>query len=161
MGWFGSRKQYFSYRHDMHAHLLPGLDDGVKTLEEAVKLVEKMRKLGIEHFSLTPHVAYPAMPNSIEDIQTTLAILKKACPEVPIEAGAEYRVGEEVFQLAEEGKMLPFYQQYILIENSFLAESIHLESLIFLLRAKGYVPVLAHPERYKFCLLYTSPSPRD
>ena len=65
MGWFGSRKQYFSYRHDMHAHLLPGLDDGVKTLEEAVKLVEKMRKLGIEHFSLTPHVAYPAMPNSI------------------------------------------------------------------------------------------------
>lgn len=150
MGWFGSRKQYFSYRHDMHAHLLPGLDEGVKTLEEAVKLVEKMRKLGIEHFSLTPHVAYPAMPNSIEDIQTTLAILKKACPEVPIEAGAEYRVGEEVFQLAEEGKMLPFYQQYILIENSFLAESIHLESLIFLLRAKGYVPVLAHPERYKF-----------
>ena len=39
-----------------------------------------MRKLGIEHFSLTPHVAYPAMPNSIEDIQTTLANLKKACP---------------------------------------------------------------------------------
>ena len=150
MGWFGSHKQYFSYRHDMHAHLLPGLDDGVKTLEEALKLLEKMRGLGIERFSLTPHVAYPAMPNTGEDIQTALAILQKARPDIPIEAGAEYRVGEEVFQLAEEGKMLPFYQQYILIENSFLAESIHLESLIFLLRSKGFIPVLAHPERYKF-----------
>lgn len=150
MGWFGSHKQYFSYRHDMHAHLLPGLDDGVKTLEEALKLLEKMRGLGIERFSLTPHVAYPAMPNTGEDIQTALAILQKARPDIPIEAGAEYRVGEEVFQLAEEGKMLPFHQQYILIENSFLAESIHLESLIFLLRSKGFIPVLAHPERYKF-----------
>lgn len=150
MGWFGGHKQYFSYRHDMHAHLLPGLDDGVKTLEEALKLLEKMRGLGIERFSLTPHVAYPAMPNTGEDIQTALAILQKACPDIPIEAGAEYRVGEEVFQLAEEGKMLPFHQQYILIENSFLAESIHLESLIFLLRSKGFIPVLAHPERYKF-----------
>ena len=109
-----------------------------------------MRGLGIERFSLTPHVAYPAMPNTGEDIQTALAILQKARPDIPIEAGAEYRVGEEVFQLAEEGKMLPFYQQYILIENSFLAESIHLESLIFLLRSKGFIPVLAHPERYKF-----------
>ncbi|WP_298612740.1 CpsB/CapC family capsule biosynthesis tyrosine phosphatase [uncultured Odoribacter sp.] len=150
MGWFRGHKQYFSYRHDMHAHLLPGLDDGVKTLEEALKLLEKMRGLGIERFSLTPHVAYPSMPNTGEDIQTALAILQKARPDIPIEAGAEYRVGEEVFQLAEEGKMLPFHQQYILIENSFLAESIHLESLIFLLRSKGFIPVLAHPERYKF-----------
>lgn len=150
MGWFGGHKQYFSYRHDMHAHLLPGLDDGVKTLEEALKLLIKMRGLGIERFSLTPHIAYPAMPNTKKDIQTALAILQEACPDIPIEAGAEYRVGEEVFQLAEEGKMLPFHQQYILIENSFLAESIHLESLIFLLRSKGFIPVLAHPERYKF-----------
>lgn len=148
--WWKRNKQYFSYRHDVHAHLLPGLDDGVKTEEEAIAVVEVMKSLGIGHFSLTPHVAFPSMPNTEEHIQSTLSALQKVLPGLTLEAGAEYRVGEEVFLRAKEGKLLPFYQQYVLIENSFQGESVYLDQLIFLLQAKGYIPVLAHPERYSY-----------
>ena len=49
MDWFKRKdKQYFSYDHDIHSHILPGLDDGVKRVEDSVVIVKKMLELG-EH----------------------------------------------------------------------------------------------------------------
>lgn len=148
--WWKKKEQYFSYRHDVHAHLLPGLDDGVRTVEEAVGIIEEMKSFGIESFSLTPHVAYPAMPNTEKHIQETLKELQSLLPEVRIEAGAEYRVGQEVLARAERVEVLPFFQQYVLIENNFQGESVYLDQMIFVLQTQGFTPVLAHPERYPY-----------
>lgn len=148
--WWKQRKQYFKYRQEVHAHLLPGLDDGVKSLNEAVTVVGKLRGLGIEHFSLTPHIAFPHVANGKEAIGTALKALRQACPEVFLEAGAEYRITEEVVKLAGQNEILPFHQRYVLIENSFAGESVYLKQVIFLLKNKGFLPVLAHPERYLY-----------
>lgn len=148
--WWKQCKQCFRYRQEVHAHLLPGLDDGVKTLEEAVEIVGKLKSLGIEHFSLTPHIAFPHIPNTRKTIGEALKLLQEACPQIILEAGAEYRVTEEVVKLGEQTELLPFHKHYVLIENSFLGESVHLKPLIFLLRSKGFIPVLAHPERYLY-----------
>lgn len=148
--WWKQRKQCFRYRQEVHAHLLPDLDDGVKTLEEAIEIVGKLKSLGIERFSLTPHVAFPHIPNNRKTIGEALKLLQEACPGLVAEAGAEYRVTEEVVKLGEQSEILPFHKHYVLIENSFLGESVHLKPLIFLLRSKGFIPVLAHPERYLY-----------
>ena len=60
MAWFQKEnKQYFFYEHDMHSHILPGLDDGVKTIEESVAIVKRMLALGVRRFSFTPHISFP------------------------------------------------------------------------------------------------------
>ena len=58
MSWFKrENKQYFFYDHDMHSHILPGLDDGVKKIEDSVAIVKKMLELGVKQFSFTPHIS--------------------------------------------------------------------------------------------------------
>ena len=61
MDWFKRKdKQYFSYDHDIHSHILPGLDDGVKRVEDSVVIVKKMLELGVKQFSFTPHISFPS-----------------------------------------------------------------------------------------------------
>lgn len=51
-------KQYFFYGHDLHSHILPGLDDGVKTVEEAAEIVKRMLKLGVKRFTVYPRISF-------------------------------------------------------------------------------------------------------
>ena len=61
MGWFGSRKQYFSYRHDMHAHLLPGLDDG----KSDIKIIAKIENQeGVDNIDEILDHVYGVIPHS-------------------------------------------------------------------------------------------------
>lgn len=69
MDWFKRKdKQYFSYDHDIHSHILPGLDDGVKRVEDSVVIVKKMLELGVKQFSFTPHISFPSPMNTPEII---------------------------------------------------------------------------------------------
>lgn len=142
------------YEHDMHSHLLPGLDDGVKTMDESLSIIRRLYALGISRFSVTPHIAMPSMPNSMESIYPALEELKLRLAEenipVYVEAGAEYRVGEFMFDLIANNKLMVFNQKNVLIEHSFMAKSINFEDVLFRLRHNGYNPILAHPERYEF-----------
>ena len=57
MLFFNRRKRYFfEYEDDIHAHVLPGLDDGVKTMDEAVMIVKRMERMGLKRLTCTPHV---------------------------------------------------------------------------------------------------------
>ena len=152
MNWFKPRRQQFRYRHEIHTHLLPGLDDGVKTAEQALTLIVRLQKLGIERISLTPHVTFPVYPNSRQRIEEAFASLLQKIDSrgLDLQTGAEYRITEKIMTLVKEGEILPFYNRYVLIEMSFLAPSVYFEPLIFELLNYGYIPVLAHPERYPF-----------
>ena len=78
MDWFKRKnKQYFSYDHDIHSHILPGLDDGVKRVEDSVVIVKKMLELGVKQFSFTPHISFPSPMNTPEIILGKLNDLKE------------------------------------------------------------------------------------
>lgn len=140
---------------DMHSHLLPGLDDGVATLEEAEQIILSLMQLGYRHIITTPHVmsdAYRNTPDSILSMLDTLREhLSKRNINIQISAAAEYYLDEALFKMVESQQpLLTFGQKYLLFETNFLTEPFNLKEFIFLATTRGYKLVLAHPERYLY-----------
>jgi len=137
---------------DIHSHLLPGIDDGVKTLEEAVSIIKKFQLLGYSKLITSPHIIsdfYPNTPNIInKKLHELQEVLKKEHIEMTIEATAEYYVDMEFLKLIENDELIPFMGRYVLFETSYSSKPMILEQAIFEMIDKGYIPVLAHPERY-------------
>ena len=139
---------------DLHSHLLPGLDDGVKTWEESISILKSLNALGIKKVITTPHIMSDYYENTPDIIKNRLGELIDKTKEISdldieLEAAAEYYVDEFFFNYVKEnGELLSFGDDYILIETPFLNKPILLTELIFLLQSKGYKPILAHPERY-------------
>lgn len=140
---------------DMHSHLLPGLDDGVQTLEEAEAIILSFIKLGYTHIITTPHVMSDAYRNTPEGILEKLYELKNFLRTknilVTVSAAAEYYLDEALFKMIETDQpLLTFGNKYLLFETNFLTEPFNLKEFIFLATTKGYKLILAHPERYLY-----------
>jgi tyrosine-protein phosphatase YwqE len=140
---------------DMHSHLLPGIDDGLRTLEESVSFIGELYNIGYRKLICTPHIISDIYPNSPETIMPKLKLVKDAIKkegiDMVIEAAAEYMVDMDMEKHITENKpLLTFGKDLILIEMSFVAPSANIEQVIFQLRLKGIRPVLAHPERYAY-----------
>lgn len=136
---------------DMHAHWLPGIDDGAKHMEMALNFMKSLQDLGFKKLLATPHIFAGLYPNNREIIENTLEDTKQAlkASSLAIETGAaaEYMVNED-FEITSNMMCLP--KKHILIEMSYVAEMPNIEQVIFNLQVKGYTVVLAHPERYSF-----------
>ncbi|MCK6616409.1 MAG: capsular biosynthesis protein [Cyclobacteriaceae bacterium] len=140
---------------DIHSHLLPGLDDGVQSFDEAELIIRAFQSMGYRKLITTPHIISDSYRNTPEVILSKLAELKiylaeKSIP-VEIEAAAEYYLDENlVYQLENNEPLLTFGNRYLLFEVNFMVEPLNLNEFIFKLTTRGYKPVLAHPERYVF-----------
>lgn len=140
---------------DIHSHLLPGIDDGVATLEEAEEIILNLIALGYRRIVTTPHVMSDAYRNTPEIINGKLAELKhylqKKNIDIPITAAAEYYLDESLFRLVEGNQpILTFGEKYLLFETNFITEPLNLKEFIFLATTRGYRLILAHPERYLY-----------
>lgn len=140
---------------DMHSHLLPGLDDGVQTLEEAEEIIINFIKLGYTSIITTPHVMSDAYRNTPAGIQEKLQELKNHLDHknisVSVSAAAEYYLDESLFKMVETDQpLLTFGNKYLLFETNFITEPFNLKEFIFLATTKGYKLILAHPERYLY-----------
>lgn len=138
---------------DLHSHLLPGIDDGVQTLEESIDLITHFSNLGYEKLITTPHIMSDFYANTPEIINAKLQEVKQAISQagltIQIEAAAEYYFDENFIELVESKKdLLTFGDNYVLFEIGFMSEPLKLRSIIFDLITQGFKPVLAHPERY-------------
>ncbi|HFU76153.1 MAG TPA: capsular biosynthesis protein [Arcobacter sp.] len=137
---------------DIHSHLLPGIDDGTQTLKESIQLIKQFHILGYTKLITTPHIISDYYPNTQEiitekliSVQNTL-ITEKI--DITIEAAAEYYVDMNFLQLIEDENLITFNKHYVLFETAYETKPIILEAVIRNLSRKGYIPVLAHPERY-------------
>jgi len=139
---------------DIHSHLLPGIDDGVKTLKESINIIQKFKRLGYKKIITTPHVISDFYPNTKEIISTKLkevqTTLKEQNINIIVEASAEYYLDMAFLTLLEEDELIPFMGNYILFETAYISKPIILELAIKRIIDKGFIPVLAHPERYTY-----------
>lgn len=139
---------------DLHSHLVPGIDDGAKTPEEALLLVRKLHGLGFRKIITTPHVMADLYPNTPEDIAKGLTQLRNKIAangiDIQIDAAAEYFIDEHFAALVEHDQLLTLPGNRVLVEMSTLSAPPNLFNDLFRLQTKGYHPVLAHPERYIF-----------
>lgn len=140
---------------DIHSHLLPGIDDGAKNIDQSLALILEMRSNGIKNFITTPHVLGDVYPNSSTTIQTKLkevkqALISKGISDVSLKAAAEYMLDEQFTELLEKDDILTLKDNFILVEMSYFNAPFNIYDLLFEIQLKGYKPILAHPERYNF-----------
>lgn len=140
---------------DMHSHLIPGIDDGSKSMEDSIAMLAKFEHFGYKKVITTPHIMSDYYKNTPEIILSGLEEVRKAIKEhnlnIEIEAAAEYYFDESLMdKLKNKEKLLTFGDNYVLFEFSFHSEPNQINELIFEMVTQGYKPVLAHFERYAF-----------
>ncbi|MCK9617424.1 MAG: hypothetical protein M0R21_06260 [Lentimicrobiaceae bacterium] len=139
---------------DMHSHLIPGIDDGVKTLEESVDLIRRMSQLGFRKLITTPHIQGEFFTNTPEIILNGLEKVKKGVKDagipIIIEAAAEYLMDDRFEEKYKNGKLMTFGNNYVLVELSYYNSHPNLKQFIFDLQIDGYKVILAHIERYSY-----------
>lgn len=142
------------FKTDIHCHVLPGIDDGSPDVETSLNLIRELGELGVERIIASPHIAAVQFPNNAESLSQSFSQLKEAMKtanvSIPLEHSAEYRIDEDLPGLIENNKIIPYPGNYVLIENQWIQEPWNLEQVIFDLQIKGYQPIFAHPERFKY-----------
>jgi len=139
---------------DLHSHLIPGIDDGSQSMEESLSLLKGMEALGYEKVITTPHIMLDAYRNTPEIIRNGLDALREAAVKegisIEIDAAAEYYLDDGFEDLLKKGDILTIKGEYLLFETSYFAKPIQLEEMIFAISSSGYIPLMAHPERYRY-----------
>jgi tyrosine-protein phosphatase YwqE len=139
---------------DIHSHLIPGVDDGSKDLEDSIELIRGLKDLGFKKIITTPHIYSEFYPNTsdrlLAGLDTLRQGLKAANIDIEIDCAAEYFMDEMFENRLDKGDILTFGDNHVLVEMSFFSESIKLEDYLFKMQIKEYQPILAHPERYTY-----------
>ncbi len=139
---------------DMHSHLIPGIDDGAREVEDSLQMIRRFSELGYRKLVTTPHVMSDFYKNTPETILPGLEKVKDRLKQeginMQIEAAAEYYLDEAFEKLISDKNLLTFGDNYVLFELPFISEPPNFKSVLFDLQTHGYKPVLAHPERYGF-----------
>jgi protein-tyrosine phosphatase len=137
---------------DLHCHVLPGVDDGIRTLDEAIELARAAETDGVTAIAATPHVR-DDYPTSAQTMEAKVAEVNDAVREagigVEILRGGEVALdflprleGDGVFRFGLGGN-----PKLLLLEFPYYGWPISLADVVFRLRARGVVPLIAHPER--------------
>lgn len=143
---------------DCHSHILPGVDDGIQSEEESLQALHSLYELGIREFWLTPHIMED-IPNTPADLRKRFETLKGKIqePEIKnaIHLGAEHMIDSLFVRRLAEDDVMPFQPDtlqtpLILVETSYFNPPVRLWELLDDIHRKGYVPLLAHPERYVY-----------
>ncbi|HEY0046970.1 MAG TPA: CpsB/CapC family capsule biosynthesis tyrosine phosphatase [Flavobacterium sp.] len=136
---------------DIHSHLLPGIDDGAKDIEQSAFLLSELTQIGVTEFITTPHILHQVYDNTPEGIQNTLITTQSSLPtKYKLRAAAEYMMDSNFNSLIKSAPLLTLKDNIVLVEMSYINPPMQLYDFIFDLQIAGYIPMLAHPERYSF-----------
>ena len=150
-----TRVNFSQLATDMHSHLLPGIDDGASDVMMSDELIKGMLDLGYKKLITTPHVMADIYPNTPSTIAAAYEKLKKKSQvsqvNFPLQTAAEYLLDERLDKMLQQSEpLLCISDKMVLIEFSFVAPPADYKEKIFQLQMHGYLPVLAHPERYLY-----------
>ncbi len=142
---------------DLHSHLLPGIDDGARSLDDALQLARVAVADGITHITCTPHIHPGRYDNSLRSIQPVFERFAEAlqAADIPLSVAmaAEVRLSAEVLSLVAQSQ-LPFLgtwqgQQVMLLELPHSHIPPGSDKLVSWLLQRNILPMIAHPERNK------------
>lgn len=143
---------------DIHCHIMPGVDDGADNYEESLAMAREAFAAGTNVMVVTPHyynsgqmrfeMTKADVIQRFQDLQAYFA--ENGCP-VRLCIGAEHFGVQNIGRLAEENRLIPINgSRYVLVEFDFDDEHQRVRYVLSQLISAGYVPVVAHPERYYF-----------
>ena len=156
--WPFSKKQtleesgFFRGFTDWHCHILPGVDDGVQSMDESLQILAEYERLGVKEVWLTPHIMED-IPNTTEKLKMRFAELEAAYQgNVVLNLASENMLDKLFEERLNKNNLLPIGKEgkHLLVETSYFNPPMGLNNILLRIKAKGYYPILAHPERYMY-----------
>ena len=139
---------------DVHSHLLPSVDDGVKDIETALSCINEMKRNGISKIYVTPHFQTHRFKNDEDDIKRRFdefrTLVGEQISDMELCLAGEYLIDSGFEERLRTKKLLTINDKYLLVEFSFNQSMLGMEELFFEMQMKGYEVILAHPERYLY-----------
>lgn len=142
---------------DLHCHILPKMDDGAKSVQEAIELLKMQQRQGFERVVATPHY-YIQKERIDEFLKRRNESVNLLCKDEGIlDIEVYFKMGAEVFYSSELintdlKKLCIEKTNYLLIELPTTYKPVNLEQFFYELRLKGIRPIIAHIERYKYLI---------
>lgn len=142
---------------EMHIHLLPGVDDGSKSMEETEKMLRIIEDDGIDKVIATPHFYRGYYESSHEDIVKLVDKVNGLCRDkginVEVHSGQEVFLDRHTLEDYEASRIAKIENtDYMLVELPMMKMPEDAMSIIYELRIKGIRPIMAHPERYVYVM---------
>jgi protein-tyrosine phosphatase len=138
---------------DIHSHILPGIDDGAQTLEDAIKMAYEAVNEGITYLYATPHHRngrYENEKNSIiREVELFNQELDKRDIPLHILPGQEIRLYKELIEDLDRDILMPLHQlgKYLLVEFPSSSVPNYAAEVLYELSLRNYQPIIVHPER--------------
>lgn len=142
---------------DIHCHIVPGVDDGARDIKEAMRILQKEYSDGVTAVILTPHYRRGMFETSQEEVEKQYRRLRRMVKQSGLEMrlyrGCEYHTNRKMVEDLHEGKRPTMAgSRYVLTEFSSMHGYEVLRNQLYELVAGGYIPIVAHAERYP-CLV--------
>ena len=141
---------------DLHTHILPGVDDGVKTMDDAVAFARVAAADGVHTIVATPHYREGFFLNARPEVLAGVEALNRRLEteKIPISVlpGAEVHISADVVERVKSGQAptLADNGRTVLFELSMTQYPVDLENVVFQLRLAGLQVLFAHPERIRY-----------
>ena len=141
---------------DYHCHILPGIDDGCRDLDESLALARVLVAAGFTEVYCTPHCIHGVYDNTPTGVRAAVEQLQQQLSRqgIPLQLhpGMEYYLDEYFPAKLSDAQPYGETQQLLVEFPMQQTDPTQIKDLIFQLLRKGYTPVIAHPERYHYLI---------
>lgn len=141
---------------DIHSHILYDIDDGCQTISQSIDIIKQLKLLGFDKLVLTPHyidgTKYCAdNREKIDKYNILIDLIKEENIDIELYLGNEIYINSQIVELIEKKKIFSINNtRYLLVEFPLYNEINYVDDYLQELRIKGYIPIIAHPERYLY-----------
>ena len=138
---------------DIHSHLVYGVDDGSKTIEDTIYMLKEAKKVGFTDIICTPHYMESNYEVPCNEIFNRILNVQKLTEEINIKIhqGNEIYANENIIEYIKSKQAMSLNNsRYVLIEFPMQNKPMNIDQVIYLLLQEGKTPIVAHPERYSY-----------
>ena len=136
---------------DFHSHIIPKIDDGSKSMEETITMIEEAKMAGFTHVIATSHYIEDYYEANEEEREEYIKQIQEKIDGIDIIKGNEIYISQNIVNLIKNKKASTINQsRYVLFELPMNSNVLYLKDVIYEMQQNKLVPVLAHPERYSY-----------
>lgn len=140
--------------YDIHCHILPGVDDGARNMEEACWMLKKEYEEGVRSIIVTPHFRYEMFEPPLTLVKEQFEKVKRAAADIgedlKLYLGCELHTSMDMASALKKGERLTMAgSRYVLVEFGNFDDKAYIRERVQQLMLRGYTPIIAHVERYR------------
>lgn len=141
---------------DIHSHIIFNVDDGSYSIDESIALIKKLKSVGFNNLIMTPHYIEGSNfvcenDEKLEKLEILREKVKEENIDINLYLGNEIFISDYIVEGIKNNKIYTLNNsKYLLFEIPFHNQILGLTDIIYEMKVAGYIPILAHPERYTY-----------